>query len=129
VGGLGENIAREFVGRIGLALGFVIGIALLGALALTTAPDVNVIWYDDRGRIHIGIKRLKHPLRDKTPPKEVPFSPPHSMSPRKGVTEHPPSSKRDRKVSPCRPVGWTNIPLGEHPVFKCDDKDKQPMAR
>jgi hypothetical protein len=53
------QLLTSFVQRLGFALGLVFGVALLGALALANAPDVVLMWHDDRGRLFVGIKRTE----------------------------------------------------------------------
>jgi hypothetical protein len=45
--------------RIALGLGLVLGIGLLGAVAFTARPDIRVVWFDERGRLAIGIRRTE----------------------------------------------------------------------
>lgn len=59
--GLGERLLQHvllsFASRAALALGGVLGVALLGALAFTTRTDLRVVWFDETGRLAIGLQR------------------------------------------------------------------------
>jgi hypothetical protein len=55
--GLLRRVLLSFAQRAAFALGMVLGIALLGALAFTTRTDVRVVWFDETGRVAIGMQR------------------------------------------------------------------------